>query len=327
MTVLDLFLELGVALPAGGDNRAVRCFANPQGHRADDRNASCSVSVITGAWYCHGCGARGGAYGAALAMGLDERRAAELCERRGLQWCTDKPRRNPAPWASTPPRREPARPSTPPAPLPTEQQVTTWTETLAGHPVLLDRIHARKGWTAGALIALEVGWDGSAFTIPIRDAQAALLNVIRYIPGGGRLKSRALAGRPRDLFPAPERIRAQAPELFADPGKPPTVLLVEGEPDAISAQSLEPAQYAVALPGARWNEAWASRFAHMHVVILTDHDEPGARTSEQAHASLRAAGISCSVLGWPQIAGRADLADGYDLGDWLLERNTLSAAA
>ena len=63
---------------------SVGCFANPDGHAHGDRDPSCSVNVETGAWHCWGCGAKGGAFDAAIVRGLDSRRAFELKVAYGL---------------------------------------------------------------------------------------------------------------------------------------------------------------------------------------------------------------------------------------------------
>jgi hypothetical protein len=73
------YKALGVELPRWSRREApVRCFAAPESHNRRDRNPSCSVSMASGAWNCHGCGARGGAYDAALALGHTPRSAMDL---------------------------------------------------------------------------------------------------------------------------------------------------------------------------------------------------------------------------------------------------------
>jgi hypothetical protein len=73
------YAALGVELPVWFRREApVRCFAAPEAHNRGDRNPSCSVSLASGAWNCHGCGARGGAYDAALALGHTPRSAMGL---------------------------------------------------------------------------------------------------------------------------------------------------------------------------------------------------------------------------------------------------------
>jgi hypothetical protein len=64
--------------PQGERNVSVRCFANPDAHRREDRDPSLSVRLIDGVWNCHACGARGGPYDAAIAQGHSTRSAMDL---------------------------------------------------------------------------------------------------------------------------------------------------------------------------------------------------------------------------------------------------------
>src|SRR5436305_5614316 len=76
---------LGIDLPAAaGRDVSVRCFADPDAHAHGDRHASCSVSLVSGAWRCWACDARGGAYDAALARGVSPREAVDLLIAHGL---------------------------------------------------------------------------------------------------------------------------------------------------------------------------------------------------------------------------------------------------
>ena len=79
------YRHLGIQLPDKANLEAsVRCFADPGAHRREDRDPSCSINLINGAWHCHGCGARGGAYDAALAKGHTPRSAIDLMIAHGL---------------------------------------------------------------------------------------------------------------------------------------------------------------------------------------------------------------------------------------------------
>ena len=83
--VRGFYAALGVPLPAWAHTEApVRCFADPDAHRHEDRNPSCSVNLHSGAFNCHGCGAHGGAYDAALATGRSPREAIDLMVKNGL---------------------------------------------------------------------------------------------------------------------------------------------------------------------------------------------------------------------------------------------------
>jgi hypothetical protein len=66
--VRGFYRALGVALPEWAQAEAsVSCFAHPEAHARQDRDASCSVNVESGLWNCHGCGEGGGPYDAAAA--------------------------------------------------------------------------------------------------------------------------------------------------------------------------------------------------------------------------------------------------------------------
>ena len=79
------YQRLGVQLPDRPCFEAsVRCFANPSAHRREDRDPSCSINLVSGAWKCHACGARGGAYDAAWRKGYTPRAAIDLMIAYGL---------------------------------------------------------------------------------------------------------------------------------------------------------------------------------------------------------------------------------------------------
>ena len=83
--VRGFYAALGVQLPAWAQTEApVRCFASPDAHAHEDQHPSCSVNLDSGAFNCHGCGAHGGAYDAALALGRSPREAIDLMVIHGL---------------------------------------------------------------------------------------------------------------------------------------------------------------------------------------------------------------------------------------------------
>jgi hypothetical protein len=83
--VRGFYASIGVVLPQRkGSNVSVRCFTAPDKHRRGDRSPSCSVSVVTGAFNCFVCGAKGGPYDAAIAHGLTAAAAMSLVEEHGL---------------------------------------------------------------------------------------------------------------------------------------------------------------------------------------------------------------------------------------------------
>ncbi|PZS13491.1 MAG: hypothetical protein DLM64_03230 [Solirubrobacterales bacterium] len=188
----------------------------------------------------------------------------------------------------------------PPKQLPGNAELTRWREALQNNTDALGVALERKGWSAAALDALAVGWDGERFTIPITGARGELVNVCRYMPGG-KPKMFVVARRPRDLFPAPESF----PEGT-------DVWLVEGEPDAISGATL--GLHVIAVPGTSWAKKAsraAARFAHLRRVhVLTDCDPPGRDSAGQIAACLAPAGPEVRLI--DLASGRSD---GRDLGD------------
>ena len=102
--VRGFYSALGIELPGWAQLEAsIACFVDPDAHARGDRDPSCSVNVESGVWHCWGCGAKGGAYDAALARGLGSRQAFELKVAYGLatRGCgSGRPARR-----STPPRR------------------------------------------------------------------------------------------------------------------------------------------------------------------------------------------------------------------------------
>jgi hypothetical protein len=147
--VRGLFAELGVEFPAGGPNVMVRCFADPVAHKRGDRSKSASVNVETGAWCCHGCGAKDGAYDAALASGRTPADAMKLLERSGLidGDAGERPLH--------------AREDAPAPSLPTEVEVAAWKSRLLGNEGQLAILLERRAWTADALATLGVGVNGA----------------------------------------------------------------------------------------------------------------------------------------------------------------------
>src|SRR5207237_7187862 len=144
MTVLttgdirSFYESLGVVLPAQAEHEApVRCFASPETHRRGDRSPSASISLVSGAWCCHACGARGGAYDAALALGHTPRGAIELMITHGLIERSAGPDSRPP---DRPPSTRASRAARPPAAPQrphleaTDADVARWQSSLARRP-------------------------------------------------------------------------------------------------------------------------------------------------------------------------------------------------
>lgn len=272
--VRAFFGELGIVLKPSGEEAMISCFANPAAHRRDDRNASCSVSLITGLWLCHGCGAKGNAYQAAIAVGSSETAARLLAQRFGL-------------FLEKPQVKKPR--------LPTEVRLRKWRQALRSQPLFLHRLFELKGWTREAIIRCGLGWDGERITFPVRNKRLKVIGLARYLPGGDP-KMTAVTGSTRGLFPAPESIViSRRRPLF----------LVEGEPAAVSVWAA--GHQAVGIPGAHsWRPEWAQRLYGHKLVMLPDCDQEGrelARRVKAQVASLQIVDIE------PGCDDRSDIGD------------------
>jgi hypothetical protein len=298
------YAALGIDLPAWAQHEApVKCFAQPEAHSRGDRAPSCSINLGSGAWNCHGCGAHGGAYDAALALGHTPRSAMNLLIVHGLA----KPRTSGKDRASRAPRVQ--RPC--PAPPSHTGRKLAWSdadiqgcaETLDADGRLIRQLMLERAWSPGTIKALDIGWDGTRITIPVRNQRGALRGVLRYDPFGPRHpKMRAAPGTQLGLIPHPSHEHSDR------------IILVEGPPDMIAARSC--GLPAIAIPGTHaWQPTWAHLLAGKRITIVMDCDPPGRHAADHIAASLRPAARTVDVIDlWPTRD------DGYDLTDRILER-------
>ena len=303
------YQRLGIQLPERPCFEAsVRCFADPGAHRREDRDPSCSVNMVSGAWKCHACGARGGAYDAAwrtgytpraaidlmIAYGLTERRA-RLQTARELLDASAGPSR-----ADTRTRAREGVDERPTLHV-TEEDIARWQTALFRRPSLLATLARERGWRYQTIHALELGHDCGRITIPIRDARGELQGLLRYQPKP--------AGRPKMLAELGSRV-GLIPHPAAETSK--RILLVEGPPDMIAARSR--GLPAIAVPGDHaWRSTWGNLLAGRHVTIVMDADTQGRAAALRICADLAATAHAHVV----DLAASRD--DGYDLTDWLAE--------
>lgn len=295
------YAALGITLPRWSTaNAPCRCFADPAAHTNGDRHPSASVNLETGAWRCHGCGAAGGAYDAAVHHGHGPRSAIELMIRHRLieRRAQLHTARELIAGVPHPPRRP--RPARRPQLRCTEVDVERWQQSLLGRPNLGLQLARNRGWAAGTMRELELGWDRGRITIPIRDAQRRLQGVLRYHPRAtNRPKMLAVPGTRLGLIPHPA----------AEPAR--DVMLVEGPPDMITARSH--GLPAIAVPGDHaWDKSWAQLLAGRSVTIIMDADDAGRAAARRIEQDLQ---MVAHVVVYDVAPDRSD---GYDLSDRLL---------
>jgi Toprim-like len=307
--IRSYYHQLGIRLSAQARVEApVRCFADPSVHRREDRDPSCSVNLVSGAWKCHACGARGGSYDAAMAVGHTPRSAIDLMIANGLI----------EPRARLRTAREllhtPGRPSASlarahasqdfvarPALQVTDHDIAGWQAALSRRPSLMARLLRERGWCYPTIRALELGLDRGRITIPIRNAHGELRGLLRYQPERTRRpKMLAARGTRLGLIPHPA---AEASDR---------IVLVEGPPDMIAGRSRDLAS--IAVPGDHaWQPNWAALLAGRRVTIIMDADAQGRAAAERIAADL-APHARADIV---DLAPLRD--DGYDVTDWLAE--------
>ncbi|MGH2857540.1 MAG: toprim domain-containing protein [Solirubrobacteraceae bacterium] len=308
MSARGFYDALGIELPDGRRaNTTVHCFIEPAAHLNGDRAPSCSVGLITGAFLCHGCGARGGAYDAALAAGRTPRAAMDLLRAHGLIEAAGE---QPSGATATRPDHRPRSAAMRPALAADDDEVNAWAENLEADGRLIRRLILERAWAPSAVRRLGIGYDGARITIPIRNASGRLRGVLRYDPFGPRRpKMLAAPGTRLGLIPHPE----------VEPSE--RVILTEGPPDMIAARSAGLA--AIAVPGTEaWQPHWAHLLAGRRVTIVMDCDRAGRRAAEAITQSL--AGLAAAVQA---IDLSPDRHDGYDLTDRIFARRRRHAAA
>jgi Toprim-like len=301
--VRGFYEALGVELPGWSRREApVRCFAAPETHNRGDRSPSTSVNLSSGAWYCHGCGACGGAYDAALSLGHSPRNAIELMISYGLieprGWNgTAQAARHVAPQGSATHARSQRQA---PAQLGVnEAEISRWESSLSRRPSLLAQLALERGWRYGAMRYLQLGLDSSGrVTIPIRNGGGELRGVQPLHSHGPKM----LAVRGTRLGPIPHPTREPSNHL----------LLVEGPADMIAARSY--GLPAIAVPGAHaWRPEWAELLAGRQVTVVMDCDGSGRAAAMRIEHDLTR---RCNVAVVDLDPGRAD---GFDLSDVLLD--------
>ncbi|MGO9973436.1 MAG: toprim domain-containing protein [Solirubrobacteraceae bacterium] len=314
--VRGFYAALGIELP-GWDvtEAAVSCFADPGAHKHEDRSKSCSVSLVKrGAWHCHGCGAAGGAYDAAIAVGRSPRQAMDLLVAHDLAERRPAGARPPAgvrERTAAAPRVAAVQPAAARAFEVTEREMAEWREDLERMrwPLRVMRAEHRALWNRETLLGLGLGFDRGRVIFPIRNRAGELRGVLRYAPTHENArKMLAAAGSALGLLPHPA----------ADPSV--DVLLVEGPPDMLAARCEGWSAFAV--PGDdAWQPEWARLLEGRRVTIVMDADQPGRAAAARIAADLAAVALEVRVA--ELHPGRED---GADLTDWLVANRDASAS-
>lgn len=139
------------------------------------------------------------------------------------------------------------------------------------NPFDLVRLAADLGVDRGAFWRLEIGWDGRAWTFPMRDAGGVVTGIRRRFPDGGKL---SVQGGREGLF-VPSELPASG-----------LLLVTEGPTDCAALLTLGFA--ALGRPSCSGGMRLVCDLARgRDTVVVADGDEPGRRGAEALASVLR----------------------------------------
>lgn len=163
-----------------------------------------------------------------------------------------------------------------------------------------------RGLPRSAFNEWEFGWNGRAYTLPVRNFKGTVEDLRVYRPGQ---KTQATSGATLGLL--------GAHHLYRHPEYP--VYICEGEWDTIALvwlfRKLAHKGSVVGVPGASiFKQPWVSMFQNRTVHLLYDHDEAGENGRRLAFSKLKGVAKSIKVIEWPST-----LPTGWDIRDMIKE--------
>jgi len=184
-------------------------------------------------------------------------------------------------------------------PLPPQSQIEKWNQALLSNSQRLKAFMEQRGIERKTVIDWEIGWDGSRYTIPVRDVDGELVNVRRYQMGGNHTnKMLNLPGHGSAVLFRPDILRDNE-----------DIVITEGETDCILLnQTGIPAVTHTAGAGT-FRAAWASQFVDKNVWICYDADDAGRKGAKRVESILTEFAQNVFVINIPMTTKGADVTD------------------
>ncbi len=197
-----------------------------------------------------------------------------------------------------------ARTDRKPEPLPSFASVDGAVSRLFSEREPLDYLLHKRGLTEATICKYEIGWDGSAFTFPIYDAQGELVNLIR------RPWPNAEPGRKYISWTARNRHNGGI-QLYPDVPRGGPILLCEGLLDALLVRQYDLPQAVTSSQGVNtFLPEWLPLFRQRRIAVC--FDVGAEKVMRDRVAALSAAG---AAEAWPVELrlvlpkGKSDLSD------------------
>ncbi len=173
-------------------------------------------------------------------------------------------------------------------------------------PALLRRLAEHRQLPVEAFITWGIGWNGRAYTIPVRDHRGRVVDIRRYELGGAVMSTH---GAQTGLLGAEHLARQPAESVY----------ICEGEWDAMALRwlfsKLAVNSVVVSLPGAGvFKPEWVPWLSGRRIHTLYDYDGAGEAGEQLAYARLKNSVKALTFVHWPE-----GLPDGFDVRDWVIE--------
>lgn len=208
--------------------------------------------------------------------------------------------------------------STGTTPLPTDEKIEQWTEALLRNKSALAALLSQRGFEQKTILEFELGWNGSRYTIPVRDDRGELVNVRQYkLNAGNHDKMLNLPGH--------GTARLYRPDILRDNED---IVVTEGETDCILLNQLGIPAITHTAGAATFRPNWAGEFSDKNVWICYDADEAGRKGAAKAEQIIRSYAKNVYVMQMPETSKGADVTDfihkeGHGAADF---RDLMSAA-
>lgn len=200
-------------------------------------------------------------------------------------------------------RRKPKKKKAQPTePLPTEDEIQKWHDTLMADPALLRVMVEERGISKKTLEQYSIGYSRGRYTIPVHDSDGELLNVRRYKPHTKEPRDKMVSfavgyGEARLFLPW---VTEQHDE----------VVVIEGEMDALCCQSHGlPMVMAHTGGSGTWKMEWGKAFVGKHVFLCYDNDEAGHAGARRAAEMLKKVAEGVYLIRLPGLGEGQDATD------------------
>jgi hypothetical protein len=179
-------------------------------------------------------------------------------------------------------------------------EILALSERLLDNKAALSTLSQARGFTRETIVAWHIGFDGSRYTIPVRNARDEIINVRRY-----KLNAAAAADK---MLNTPGH-GAAAVFGLSILAKNETVVLTEGEPDCILLNQVGIPAVTHTAGASTFRPQWGPLFADKHVYICYDNDKAGKDGARKVKKILDMYAASVTIVEIPLDFKGADVTD------------------